>query len=306
MISNNEQIGVLKHCKEIYDNFSSRIDAHSIAECIRDNMVQTDGLLGADIFGPDAYCKYNDKTVIAEHFAVDASQQLELDEAGKDYYKNSKGKSRGGSSKLREQEVNESKADVKCIIHFEETLRRLLEQIEYNTDKHYRKIDKYIDNLHNKIGIKFDAKNDMCVFIVEFRDADVKYNEKEPQLVANCSLSEPTYTETKYDKDGNILKSTVNDDWLLDIVGGKVSAASILLTKDLKDILSKYGRVDMFIFICRDKAFTVEPSAIKGNYSTKDIDTVISQHLSVLDSFAITDCVEIRLEHIDKGKNTSN
>lgn len=304
MAGNNEEIGVLKRCKEIYDNFSSRSDAHSMAECIRDNMVQTDLLPGADKFGPDAYCKYNGKIVMAEHFSVDASQELELDENGKDYYKNSKGKSRGGSSKLREQEVNESNADVKCTIHFEETLRRFLEQIEYNADKHYRKIDKYIDNLRNKLGVTFDAKNDICVFVVEFRDDNIKYNDKEPQLVANCPLSEPTCTETKYDKDGNILKSTVNDDWLLKVVGGKISAASILLTKDLKDALSKYDRVAMFIFICGDKAFTVEPSTMKGNYSIKDIATVISQHLSIIDRLTFEDIVDIRLEHVDRSKDT--
>ena len=293
MAGNNEQIGVLKRCKTIYDNFSSRPDAHSIAECIRDNMVETDKLPGGDKFGPDAHCRYNGKIVMAEHFAVDASQELEKHQAGKDCYKNSKGKSRGGSSKLREQEVNESNADVKCTIHFEETFRRFLEQIEYNTDKHYRKIDKYIDNMRNKIGDAFDAKNDICVFVVEFRDADIKYDDNEPQLVANCPISEPTCTETKYDKDGNILKSTVNDDWLLKVVGRKISAASILLTKDLKDVLSKYARVDMFIFICGDKAFTVEPSAMKGNYDIKDIATVISQHLSIIDRFAVEDFVEI-------------
>lgn len=300
MVGNNEQIGVLKRCKEIYDNFSSRPDAHSIAECLRDNMVQTDGLLGADIFGPDAYCKYNGKIVMAEHFAVDASQQLELDEAGKDYYKNSKGKGRGGSSKLREQEVKESNADVKCTIHFEETLRRFLEQVEYAADKHYRKIDKYIDNLRNKTGVAFDAKNDICVFVVEFRDANVKYNEKEPQLVATCSLSKPTCTY----RDGNILKSMDNGDWLLGAVGGKISAASILLTKDLKDVLAKYDRVDMFIFICGDTAFTVEPSAMKGNYGIKDIETVVTQSLSITDKLAFEDIVDIRLEHVDRSKDT--
>ena len=267
-------------------------------------MVQTDGLLGADRFGPDAYCKYNGKIVMAEHFSVDASQLLEEHPIGKDYYKNSKGKSRGGSSKLREQEVNESNADVKCTIHFEETLRRFLEQIDCTIEEHYRKIDKYIDNLRNKLGVAFDAKNDICVFVVEFRDDDIKYDDNEPQLVANCPLSEPTCTETKYDKDGNILKSTVNEDWLLDVVGRKISAASILLTKDLKDALSKYARVDMFIFICGDKAFTVEPSTMKGNYSIKDIDTVISQHLSIIDSFAVEDFVDIRLEHVDRSKDT--
>lgn len=300
MAGNDEQIGVLKRCKEIYDNFSSRQDAHSIAECIRDNMVQTDGLLGADRFGPDAYCKYNGKIVMAEHFAVDASQQLEKASRWKDCYKNSKGKSRGGSSKLREQEVNESNADVKCTIHFEETLRRFLEQIEYNADKHYRKIDKYIDNLRNKLGVAFDAKDDICVFVVEFRDANVKYNEKEPQLVVNRLLSEPTCTY----RDGNILKSMDNCDWLLDVVGGKISAASILLAKDLKDVLSKYARVDMFIFICGDKAFTVEPSTMKGNYSIKDIATVISQHLSVIDRLTFEDIVDIRLEHVGMSKDT--
>lgn len=304
MDGNNEQIGVLKRCKTIYDNFSSRPDAHSIAECIRDNMVQTDGLLGADIFGPDAYCEYNGKNVMAEHFAVDASQLLEKHKNGKDFYKNNKGKSRGGSSKLREQEVNESNADVKCTIHFEETFRRFLEQIEYNADKHYRKIDKYMDNMHNKLGVTFDAKNDICVFVVEFRDADIKYDDNEPQLVANCPLSEPTRTETKYDKDGNILKSTVNEEWLLDAVGRKISAASILLTKDLKDVLSKYDRVDMFIFICGDIAFTVEPSAMKGNYSIKDIETVVAQKLSITDKLAFEDIVDIRLEHVDRSKDT--
>lgn len=289
MAGNNEQIGVLKRCKTIYDNFSSRPDAHSIAECIRDNMVQTDGLLGADRFGPDAYCSYKDKVVMAEHFAVDASQQLELDEAGKDYYKNSKGKSRGGSSKMREQEVNESNADVKCTIHFEETLRRFLERIEYETAKHYRKIDSYIDNLRKKLGVAFDAKNDICVFVVEFRDANVKYNEKEPQLVANRLLSKPTCTY----RDGNILKSMDYVDWLLAVDGGKISAASILLTKDLKDVLSKYDRVDMFIFICGDTAFTVEPSAMKGNYSIKYIETVVTQNLSAVDSFTFGDFVDI-------------
>lgn len=289
MAGNNEQIGVLKRCKTIYDNLSSRPDAHSIAECIRDTMVQTDKLPGGDKFGPDAHCRYNGKIVMAEHFAVDASQELELDENGKDRYKNSKGKSRGGSSKLREQEVNESNADVKCTIHFEETFRRFLEQIEYNTDKHYRKIDKYIDNLHNKLGVTFDAKNDICVFVVEFRDANVKYNEKEPQLVANRLLSKPKCTY----RDGNILKSMDYADWLLDVVGGKISAASILLTKDLKDVLSKYDRVDMFIFICGDTAFTVEPSAMKRNYSIKDIETVVTQNLSAVDSFTFGDFVDI-------------
>ena len=300
MVGNNEQIGVLKRCKEIYDNFSSRPDAHSIAECIRDTMVQTDGLLGADRFGPDAYCKYNGKIVMAEHFAVDASQQLEEHPAGKYYYKNSKGKSRGGSSKMREQEVNESNANVKCTIHFEETFRRFLERIEYETAKHYRKIDNYIDNLRNKLGVAFDAKNDICVFVVEFLDDNVKYNEKEPQLVVNRLLSEPTCTY----RDGNILKSMDNCDWLIDVVGGKISAASILLTKDLKDVLSKYDRVDMFIFICGDTAFTVEPSTMKGNYSIKDIDTVISQHLSIVDRLAFEDIVDIRLEHVDRSKDT--
>lgn len=304
MAGNNEQIGVLKRCKVIYDNFSSRPDAHSIAECIRDNMVQTDGLLGADRFGPDAYCKYNDKNVMAEHFSVDASQELELDENGKDCYKNSKGKSRGGSSKLREQEVNESNADVKCTIHFEETFRRFLEQIEYNADKHYRKIDNYIDNLRNKLGVTFDAKNDICVFVVEFRDDNIKYNDKEPQLVANCPLSKPTCTSTYKDGHCNIINNIVNEDWLLDVVGRKISAASILLTKDLKDALSKYARVDMFIFICGDKAFTVEPSTMKGNYSIKDIATVISQHLSIIDRLAFEDIVDIRLEHVDRSKDT--
>lgn len=300
MDGNNEQIGVLKRCKTIYDNFSSRPDAHSIAECIRDTMFQTDKLPGGDIFGPDAYCIYNGKIVMAEHFAVDASQQLEMDKDGKDYYKNSKGKSRGGSSKLREQEVNESKADVKCTIHFEETLRRFLEQIEYAADKHYRKIDNYIDNLSNKLGVAFDAKNDICVFVVEFRDANVKYNEKEPQLVANRLLSKPTCTC----RDGNILKSMDYVDWLLDVVGGKISAASILLTKDLKDVLSKYARVDMFIFICGDTAFTVEPSAMKGDYSIKDIETVVAQKLSITDKLAFEDIVDIRLEHVDRSKDT--
>lgn len=289
MAGNNEQIGVLKRCKTIYDNFSSRPDAHSIAECIRDTMVQTDKLPGGDKFGPDAHCRYNGKIVMAEHFAVDASQELELDENGKDRYKNSKGKSRGGSSKLREQEVNESNADVKCTIHFEETFRRFLEQIEYNTDKHYRKIDKYIDNMRNKIGVAFDAKNDICVFVVEFRDANVKYNDKEPQLVANRLLSKPTCTY----RDGNILKSMDYVDWLLAVDGGKISAASILLTKDLKDVLSKYARVDMFIFICGDTAFTVEPSAMKENYSIKDIETVVTQNLSITDKLAFEDFVEI-------------
>lgn len=300
MAGNNEEIGVLKRCKEIYDNFSSRPDAHSMAECIRDNMVQTDLLPGDDKFGPDAYCKYNGKIVMAEHFAVDASQELELNENGKDYYKNSKGKSRGGSSKLREQEVNESNADVKCTIHFEETLRRFLEQIEYNADKHYRKIDKYIDNLRNKLGVTFDAKSDICVFVVEFRDADIKYDDNEPQLVVNRLLSEPKCTY----RDGNILKSMDNCDWLLKVVGGKISAASILLTKDLKDVLSKYDRVDMLIFICGDKAFTVEPSAMKGNYSIKDIATVISQHFSIIDKLAFEDIIDIRLEHVDRSKDT--
>lgn len=300
MAGSNEQIGELKHCKEIYDNFSSRPDAHSIAECIRDNMVQTDGLLGADIFGPDAYCKYGGKIIMAEHFAVDASQLLEKHKNGKDFYKNSKGKSSGGSSKLREQEVNESKADVKCTIHFEETLRRLLEQIECNTDKHYRKIDKYIDNLRNKLGVAFDAKDDICVFVVEIRDCNIEYNEKEPQLVANCSLSKPTCTY----RDGNILKSMDNGDWLLKVVGGKISAASILLTKDLKDVLSKYDRVDMFIFICGDTAFTVESSAMKGNYSIKDIETVTAQNFSIVDRIAFGDCVNIELVHVDSGKDT--
>lgn len=300
MVGNNEQIGVLKRCKDIYDNFSSRPDAHSIAECLRDNMVQTDGLLGADIFGPDAYCIYNGKNVMAEHFAVDASQLLEKHKNGKDFYKNNKGKSRGGSSKLREQEVNESKADVKCTIHFEETLRRLLEQIECNTAKHYSKIDKYINNLHNKLGVTFDAKNDICIFVVEFRDANVKYSEKEPQLLANCLLSKPTCIY----RDGNILKSMDNWDWLLGTVGGKISAASILLTKDLRDALSKYARVDMFIFICGDTAFTVEPSAMKENYSIKDIDTDIVQDFSITDRLAFGDCVDIRLEHVDRSKDT--
>lgn len=300
MAENNEQIGVLKRCKTIYDNFSSRPDAHSIAECIRDTMFQTDKLPGGDMFRPDAYCTYNGKNVMAEHFAVDASQLLEKHKNGKDFYKNNKGKSRGGSSKLREQEVNESKADVKCTIHFEETLRRLLEQIECNTDKHYRKIDKYIDNLRNKLGVAFDAKNDICVFVVEFRDANVKYNEKEPQLVANCLLSKPTCTY----RDGNVLKSMDNWDWLLGSVGGKISAASILLTKDLRDALSKYDRVDMFIFICGDTAFTVEPSAMKGNYSIKGIDTDIVQDLSITEGLAFEDFAEVRFEHVDRSKDT--
>lgn len=304
MAGNNEQIGVLKRCKTIYDNFSSMPDAHSMAEYIRDNMVETDGLFGANRFGPDAYCKYNGKIVMAEHFAVDASQELELDKDGKDYYKNSKGKSRGGSSKLREQEVNESNADVKCTIHFEETFRRFLEQIEYNADKHYRKIDSYIDNLHNKLGVTFDAKNDICVFVVEFRDAGIKYDDNEPQLVANCPLSEPTCTRTYKDGHGNIVNNIVNEDWLLALDNGKISAASILLTKDLRDTLSKYARVDMFIFICGDKAFTVEPSTMKGNYSIKDIATVISQHFSIIDKLAFEDIVNIRLEHADRSKDT--
>lgn len=293
MAGNNEQIGVLKRCKTIYDNFSSRPDAHSIAECIRDNMVQTDLLPGADKFGPDAYCKYNGKIVMAEHFAVDASQELEKASRWKDCYKNSKGKSRGGSSKLREQEVNESNADVKCTIHFEETLRRFLEQIEYNADKHYRKIDKYIDNMRNKIGDAFDAKNDICVFVVEFRDADIKYDNNAPQLVANCPQSEPTCTSTYRDEHGNILKSTVNEEWLIALDNGKISAASILLTKDLKDVLSKYDRVDMFIFICGDTAFTVEPATMKENYSIKDIETVVAQNFDIKDKLAFEDFVEI-------------
>lgn len=304
MAGSNEQIGALKRCKTIYDNFSSRPDAHSIAECIRDTMVQTDKLPGGDIFGPDAYCKYNGKIVMAEHFAVDASQQLELDEAGKDYYKNSKGKSRGGSSKMREQEVNESNADVKCTIHFEETFRRFLEQIEYDADKHYRKIDNYIDNLRNKLGIKFDAKNDICVFVVEFRDANVKYNEKEPQLVVNHLLSEPTCTSTYRDEHGNIVNNIVNEDWLLALDNGKISAASILLTKDLKDVLSKYDRVDMFIFICGDTAFTVEPATMKENYSIKDIETVVTQNFDIKDKLAFEDFVDIDLETVDGSKDT--
>lgn len=304
MAGNTEQIGVLKRCKTIYDNFSSRPDAHSIAECIRDNMVQTDELPGADVFGPDAYCEYNGKNVMAEHFAVDASQLLEKHKNGKDFYKNNKGKSRGGSSKLREQEVNESKADVKCTIHFEETLRRLIEQIECNTDKHYRKVDKYIDNLRNKLGVAFDANNDICVFVVEFRDDNVKYNEKEPQLVVNRLLSEPTCTSTYKDEHGNIVNNIANEDWLLALDNGKISAASILLTKDLRDALSKYDRVDMFIFICGDTAFTVEPSTMKENYSIKDIETAVTQNFDIKDKLAFEDIVDIRLEHVDRSKDT--